>query len=162
MTALLAVILAGSNLLVVNQYIVQLERYGAQGLFTDALNPLSVAVAQSTGKTIYALDYGIGDSLNLLLGGRRTIRREWVIPVTPANEIRAMIANPNGLFVNRTAEREYYKGTTARLDSMALDAGYQRELLRSIPDSSGRIQFELFRFRTPISGPHPPPAPPLR
>jgi hypothetical protein len=148
-TALIALILAGANLLVANQYIVQFERYGAHGLFTDALNPLSEALSGpgAAGKTIYSLDLLVGDSLNLLCKGRLDMKREWMIPALPDDDIRKMIVNPNGLFVNRPEALEYYKGTTAKLSSIAHDAGYERQLLQSIHDSNGWVQFELFRFQ---------------
>jgi len=125
---------------------VQLERFGACGLFTDALNPLADFACAATDKKLYTIDLGIRDSLNLMCQGRQHVGREWVIPQTPEAEIQAMIADPNGLILNRTPSREYFKGTTDRLNAVARDAGYTRQLLATIRDSNGRAQFEVFRF----------------
>jgi 4-amino-4-deoxy-L-arabinose transferase-like glycosyltransferase len=144
--ASLLAVLVLANLLVVNQYIVQLERFGAYGLFTDALNPLASCACNAAGKTLYAIDLGIRDSLNLTCAGRQHLDREWMIPQTPAPEIQAMIADPNGLILNRTPGSEYFKGATDRLNAAARDAGYTRQLLATIGDSNGRAQFEVFRF----------------
>ena len=159
-------VLAASSVLVVNQYIVQLERFGAYGLFTDALNPLAAYACNASGKTLYAVDLGIHDSLNLTCAGRQHVAREWMIPQTPAPEIQAMVADPNGLILNRTPGREYFKGTTDRLTAVARDAGYKRQLLATIRDSNGRAQFEVFRFvraeraAEPVAEPTEGPAPP--
>ena len=144
--ASLVAVLVLANLLVVNQYLVQLERFGAYGLFSDALNPLAASVCGATGKTLYAVDLGIRDSLNLTCRGRQHVDREWMIPQTPTPEIQAMMGDPEGLILDRTKEREYFRGTTDRLNAVARAAGYTRQLLATIRDSNGRAQFEVFRF----------------
>lgn len=52
--------------------------------------------------------------------------------------------------MNRLPEREYYKGTTERLESVAKATGYERRVLKTVSDSNGRRQFEIFRF-TPVA-----------
>src|SRR5207302_9122095 len=116
------------------------------GLFSDAGYALSDALSDSAGDTIYPLDYGIGDSLILTHQGRLNLRREWPVLYMPDPEIQAMLANPRGLFIDRAASREHYRGAGDRLNAVAHAAGYERRVVRTIQDSNGRAQFELFRF----------------
>ena len=66
----LCVILVAMNLLVVNQYIAQFERDGADGPYSDAIYPLSTALSEIPGQTIYVLDWGIQFPLDILHNGR--------------------------------------------------------------------------------------------
>ncbi len=62
------------NLLVINQYVAQFERNGAEGPFSDAIYPLSNSVAEIPGQTVYLLDWGIQNPLEVLHDGRLKMR----------------------------------------------------------------------------------------
>src|SRR5580658_8179351 len=66
LAASICLLLAGMNLLVVNQYILQFERNGAEGPFTDAIYPLSASLSDIPGQTVYVLDWGIQFPLDVL------------------------------------------------------------------------------------------------
>ncbi len=135
-----------ANLLVVNQYIAQFERNGSYGFFTDALYPLSDSLAGSEACTIYIVDFGMEDNLELLDEGRLNLRRAWHTDSKPDAEIHTMLSNTGALFVNHVPSREYFKGTDERLQAVARSDGFARQTIRTIQDSNGRPQFEVFRF----------------
>jgi hypothetical protein len=135
-----------ANLLVVNQYIAQFERNGSYGLFTDALYPLSDSLVGSEACTVYELDFGIEDNLILLHEGRLKATHAWPIDSESDSEIGTMISDAGAVFVNHVPSRQYFKGADDRLDAMAKADGYERRTIRTIRDSNGRPQFELFRF----------------
>jgi hypothetical protein len=140
------VALVAANLLVVNQYFAEFERNGSYGLFTDALYPLSDALARLEPCTVYALDFGVEDNLTLLQEGKLTVRHAWPINEQSDSDIETMVSNASGVFVDHVPTREYFKGADDRLEAIARAQGYERRNIRTIQDSNGRPQFELFRF----------------
>ena len=140
------------NLLVVNQYVFQFERNGAGDVFSDALYPLSASLDEYADRTLYVIDWGIFENLNLLHQGRLDFR----IAIGPVNtdspspeqlgEIRDMLRDPGGLILAHVHEHEVFPDVGARLDRAARSFGYRREVVRSIPDSNGRPMFEIVRF----------------
>jgi len=138
--------LVAANLLVVNQYLFQLERNGAYGFFTDALYPLSDSISDAAGDTIYLVDWGVWGNLNFLHEGRLKLQPAWPIPSRGATEIENMLSDPRGLFLDHVPAREYYQGSDDRLNAVAEASGYARHTVRTIQDSNGRPVFALFRF----------------
>jgi len=145
-------VLVASNLLVMNQYIFQLERFGADGGFSDAIYPLSAQLPLAPGDHVYLSDWGAMQTLTLLHRGRLAL-----MPVSapfqtdepdPVGKqvIANVLADPHGLFVGHVREREVFKGAGERLDAAARAAGYQRESEGIIGDSNGHPVFEMFRF----------------
>jgi 4-amino-4-deoxy-L-arabinose transferase-like glycosyltransferase len=146
-------VLAASNLLVINQYFYQFERYGAYGSFSDALYPLSDSLSHPVDQTIYVIDWGIFDSLQFLHWGSLDLRvsSEPFMTDTPSDaqrrEIGTMLADPHGLFVTHVRPLEMFQGVDERLETAAGAAGYEPEFIRIINDSNGRPVFESIRFR---------------
>jgi hypothetical protein len=141
--------MVGSNLLIDNQYLYQLQRNGAYNTFTDAILPLSEAVDES--QTLYITDWGLFDSLNLLHRGRLRLRLASG-SLTPANpspeetaDVQRMLQDPSALFLGHVKAREVYPNVGAHLDVQAETAGLRRETIRTIPDSNGRPIFEISR-----------------
>jgi 4-amino-4-deoxy-L-arabinose transferase-like glycosyltransferase len=136
---LIGIPLVGLNLSVDNQYLAQLTRYGPFGTFTEAIFPLSEALNETN--PIYVTDWGMFDNLNLLHQGRLHLR--------PAGEQQAdferMLLDPNGLLLGHTAGQEAYPGVRIELDRRIGEAGFRRQVLRTITDSSGRPVFEISR-----------------
>ena len=140
------------NLLVLNQYVYQFERDGAGDVFTDALYPLSASLDEYSDRTLYFIDWGIYENLNLLHEGRLNFRNA-IDPVhtdSPGGEqlteIRDLLRDPNGLILDHVREHEVFSDVGARLDRAARSFGYRREVVRTIPDSNGRPMFEIVRF----------------
>ena len=151
------IVLAAMNLLVVNQYIYQFECDGAAGNFTDALFPLSDAfrdpIPGQPEQPIYVMDWGMLNTLELFHRGHLLLRvgLDPFITDTPdaygQGLIKYELDDPNALFVGHLPGREVVPGVDGRLSRAAADAGRQKEIIRTIPDSNGRPVFEIFRFR---------------
>ncbi len=156
-----AAILAGTglvimNLLVVNQYVVQFEQYGAAGNFTDALIPLA-RVLPEPDRTVWVLDWGIGNSIQLAHRGRLKmgygadpLQTDSPSPGQQA-QILYMLDDPGAVFVSHVPEREVIPGIPEHLESFAAASGYRKELLHTVWDSNGRPVFEVFQFSRQFS-----------
>ena len=145
------VLLAGSNLLVDNQYLAQLVRNGSHETFTDAVFPLSEALDEGAGNTIYVIDWGMFDALNLLHQGRLGLRNGMGALATPdptpegLADIDAMLHDPKGLFLDHVSGKEAFAGVGERLAARAEAAGLRLERVRQIADSNGRPEFDILR-----------------
>jgi hypothetical protein len=153
LSAALASVLVLSNLLVVNQYIFQLDHYGADGGFTDALYPLSAQLPLAPDDQIFVMDWGLNETLTLLHRGKLSLlpASDPFITATPdagdTKMIAKLLADPHGLFVGHVPDREVFTGVRQRLDADAAAAGYRKQMLTVVPDSTGRPVFEIFRFQ---------------
>jgi hypothetical protein len=146
------------NLLVVNQYLAQFERDGAGDVFTDALAPLSTSLDAFSDRSLYIIDWGLYDNLNLLHQGRLDLRTE-TGPLgadSPSpeqlDEIRQMLRDPRALILDHVPEHQVFPDVGARLERTARSLGYRKETVRTITDSNGRPMFEILRFVPPGAG----------
>lgn len=139
------------NLLVINQYVVQFEQNGAAGNFTDALIPLA-RVLPENGRTVWVLDWGIGNSIQLAHRGRlKTGYGEPPLEAAMPNrdqtaQILYMLNDPGAIFVSHTPGWEVYGGIVERLEQFASAAGFHKQVRNTIWDSNGRAVFEVFEF----------------
>jgi hypothetical protein len=138
--------LIASNLLVVNQYISELERNGAYRLFTDAFQPLSAKLAGFGDRRIYMLDFGMEDNLRLTEKGRLQLKKAYPLQDMTSSQMGEMIADPNALFLNHVPSVQYITGIDEALETLAQTHGFERRNVAVIPDSNSRPQFELFVF----------------
>jgi 4-amino-4-deoxy-L-arabinose transferase-like glycosyltransferase len=149
--ACLAVI-CGASVLVSNQYLSQFVRYGAAGVWTDAIFPLSDAVRTMKDDNIFVADWGILDTLLMLEQGkaRLWVGSEPLMKPEPADAdlaaIQRMLEVPAPVFLCHTKGREVFPDTTGRLERAALRLGYRKGSVRTISDSNGRPVFEIVRF----------------
>jgi hypothetical protein len=140
------------NLLVLNQYVAQFERYGAGDVFTDAIYPLSSALDSYADRPLYLIDWGMVYNLNLLHQGRLELHdvanRLGTDSPAPEQlaELREMLADPNALFLDHVREHEIFPEVGVRLDRAARSLGYREEVVRTVADSNGRPMFEILRF----------------
>ncbi len=147
--ACICTILVASNLLVLNQYLVQFERNGADGPFTDAINRLSAALPLS--QTIYVLDWGIQYPLYVLRNGRLSMPsvQEFFAPGVAAAESRdaiKMMAGKDALFITHAEKREFFEGIHKRFDEAAAAVGCHETSIQTIPDSNGRPVYHVFKI----------------
>lgn len=150
--ASLAAVLAVSGLLVINQYLFQLEHFGADGAFTDAIYALSQRLPAAAEDKLYIMDWGMTQTLTLLHQGK--------LPLTSGSDpfltaepdamgeriITNMLSDPHALFVGHVREREVFSGVGQRLDDAASAAGYRKQMVQTVTDSTGRPVFQVFRF----------------
>jgi len=142
---------------VLNQYIFQLDRYGAHGNFTDAIYPLAEAhwtsEAGHADDHIYVIDWGFPEALTFLGRGKPTLfaAADAFLIATPdsqqQNFISKIITDPQGLFVGHVRGREVFMGVDERLVAAAGISGYRKEIVRTIFDSNKRAVFQIFRMR---------------
>ncbi len=156
-----AATLSGSSLLVTNQHLADLIRYGTGGVWSDAIEPLAQRLLRSEAGTVVTIDWGMLDSLRLLGRGR--------LPLYQADDLAAkdslgaddrrvlewLLGLPNPVFVGHTSREEVRPGSAARIAAHAATLGYSRQLLYTICDRHRRPIFEVFRF-APTSAPGPP------
>ena len=143
-----------TNLLVVNQYMLQFERDGAAGDYTDALFALNRVLPEN--QTIYVADWGMNATLQLTHHGRLRIQPAigLLTSASPSPEqqaqLAAMLEDTNAIWLGHAAGREDFAGVNAHLERFASMAGYRRELIRTVADSNGRPEFEIFRFHAGV------------
>jgi 4-amino-4-deoxy-L-arabinose transferase-like glycosyltransferase len=139
--AVLAVLLVGSNLLVMNEYHVMMARNGGSVSWSDAIFPLTQRLRETHPPAVFCVDWGIQDSLRLLGRGALT-----TYDLTGPPDSPAVLADPAFLFVGRPKELEVFQGNGARLAAAAAAAGYRRDRVAEISDSFGRPTFDVYRF----------------
>jgi len=149
-------LLAGANVLVTNRYLALLVRNGCGLNWTDAIYPLNEYARDTPSSFVYAIDWGILDSLRLLSRGRLPLR-VGSDPLSKADlndsDRRAVgewLADSLSLFIGHTKGNEFFTGVAERLELMAHNAGYERDLLAVISDRNGRPIFEVFRYRRAV------------
>jgi hypothetical protein len=153
--AAICLLLVAGNLLVVNQYIAQFERNGAENVYTDAIYPLSAALSEVPGQTVYMLDWGIQFPLDVLHNGHLKMRsgHDAFMTDSPSDwdkgEAARLFADPNALFIAHVDKRENFAGVHRRFLEAATAAGCREKNIRTIPDSNGRPVFEVFQLACP-------------
>jgi hypothetical protein len=133
------VFLAGENLLLTNEYYYQLARYGALGSWSDAIYQLSGEVGRIESAHIVVDDWGIANALLVLHGGS--------LPLVMADGRgwdRARLAHE--VWVGHTPEYQQRAGANERMVQAARPAGFEKRIIKIVPDRNGRPVFEIFRF----------------
>jgi hypothetical protein len=150
--------LAAGNLLVTNQYLYQLNRYGGAGSWTDAIYPLSQVVAHLPAEHVVIDDWGIFSPLQYLHGAKLPMvlaGNEFLLPAASETQKtwdRGLMER--GLWLGHTPPYEQFQGSTERIATRASVAGYRKILLQVVADRNGRPVFEVFRFmRTAANAP---------
>ena len=150
--AIVTVLLAAQNLLVLNQYLYQLVRAGPAGSWTDAIYSLSEVVPNIPATKIVIDDWGIVQPLDLMHRGRLPL--EWagdpfLGPDTGQSEKRyklGILADPQALWIGHTDGYQEFSGVNTRLQAATSAAGFRKIPVTTISDRNGRPVFELFRF----------------
>jgi hypothetical protein len=135
-------ILAGSQMLVTNEYYAQIVRNGGTVTWSHAVYKLSGLLKTTPVKTVSCVDWGIMDTLRLLNRGRLPLR--WGGDETEAS--LPGLVGPGHVFLGHSPGREVFQGKTERLLQVASRLGYKRKMLAVIGDSFGRPIFEVFEF----------------
>jgi hypothetical protein len=148
----LTAVLAVANLLVINQYLLQMERDGPGPFFTDAIYGLSEALRGEAPKTVYVTDWGMQNSLALLSRGKLKLEtaesdfaRDDIGP-DEKKHIAKMAADGDAIFVGHANGQEIFRGSRQRVIQAAENAGLHKQIGELISDSNGRPVFEIFRW----------------
>lgn len=152
---LLVAALCIKNVLVLNQYHLQLERNGASTNWSRAIFTLSDRLAGSQDR-IYAVDWGIVNPVRLLHDGRLDLRLtpDWTrreeLTDRERDELRRLFSDPKALFVHHhNPGDEVFTGAGEQLNRLAAAEGKVRVVEQVIADPHGRPIYDLFRFRSP-------------
>ena len=141
----LAILLVAANLLVFDTYITQLRRSGPYGLFTDATFALSKTLKDGVDH-VYPIDAGLWENIFTMHEGKLRTQALFVLS-QPVAELQNALRDPQAVFVDHVPGRQYLAGSAARLDQIADGLGLHRVPLRTIFDSKGRPQMEVFAYR---------------
>jgi len=144
------VFLAGTNLLVTNQYLYQLVCYGAAGSWTDAIDALSQVAGHLPAEHVVVDDWGILGPLQFLHSGKLPL-------VLAGDDFLAPGANDtqktwdrglleHGVWLGHTPPFEQFRGAAQTIVDRAAAAGYRKDLVQVVADRNGRGVFEVFRF----------------
>jgi hypothetical protein len=144
------VVMVGMNLLVLNQYLAQFERFGPARDFTDALFPLQQALPE--GSNVYVVDWGMYNTL-LWSRGKGVVLHTGNEPFMDGEmseqqlkQALTMLGDRDAVFLSHVPEKEIFQGVEARLEQFAATRGLRKHSIRTIDDSNGRPMFELFRL----------------
>jgi len=133
------VFLIGENLLLTNEYYYQLTRYGALGSWSDAIYQLSDEVSAMPADHFAIDDWGIANGLAVLRGGRASM-------VLVNEPFAAGAGWTDDVWIGHTRDYEQRAGVNDRVVQAARAAGFEKRLIKTVPDRNGRAVFEIFRF----------------
>jgi hypothetical protein len=114
--------------------------------------PLSDSLNAYPDRTLYLIDWGLFENLNLLHQGRLNLQVSYAPQATDSaspeelGRIRQMLQDPDALVLDHVREQELFPNVGVRLEGVARSLGYRKEVVRTIPDSNGRPMFEIVRF----------------
>ncbi|MGD0436716.1 MAG: glycosyltransferase family 39 protein [Bryobacteraceae bacterium] len=149
--AVVVIYLAAQNLLLTNQYLYQLVRYGSPHSWTDAIYPLSDELGRMRAPQIVIEDWGILNPLVLLQKG--TLPMIIVDDAFLSPGLSGALRNyhrgllESALWVGHTPAYQEMAGTNRKILEAASSAGFRKELIETISDREGRAAFEIFGFR---------------
>ena len=133
---------------------------GGGAVWTDAIYPLSDYLETSKPQVVYINDWGILNVVRLLTEGQVPLQ----VGSDPLNKpsfdesrriLLDRISESRAVFVTHTDQNEMFKGVNAKLQTLATEAGYRREIVAEIADRNGRTIFEVFRLPPLRNGPTP-------
>ena len=138
----LVLLLVGANVVVLNQYAVELARNGTSVRWTDAFPDLMRVLAAEKTERVFVADWGILETVNLMTEG--------TVPVVGIGEPdigAALFAQPNDVFVSHGAPFVQFPQIGAKLEQTATALGFERVPVAAVYDRNGRGIFEVFRYR---------------
>lgn len=145
-------VLVCCNLLVINQYLYQFERYGAGDHFTDALTRLPGVTASLTEDRLYITEWGIASSLAMFPHGTiqlAMLDRPFVSDTPTDEQMRdrdRAFTDPHGVFIEHSEGQESFAGSRRRFADALQAAGLRKNVFDVVCDVNGRPRFQLFRL----------------
>jgi hypothetical protein len=148
--AVAIVYLAAENLLLTNEYLYRLARYGGDRSWTDAIYPLSDEAGRLRAPQIVIADWGIVGQILLLHRGKLPLvmASASFLSLTEGDQDRNWDRRllENGVWLGHTPAFQELRGWNENIVQMAAAAGFRKKLLKLIPDRHGRATFEVFQF----------------
>ncbi len=151
MVAAVVLYLAAGSLLVTNQYLYRLARYGPAAVWSDGIYQLSDEVGRMKTSLVVIDDWGMLNQLVLFHHGQLPLEfagDDFLSPQAGNDANKWDLTRlQQGLWVGHTAAMELFAGANARIVKAAAGAGLQKEVIKVISDRHGRPTFEIFRFK---------------
>jgi len=147
--AAVLILICGSGLVVLNQYLAQAVVNGPTTIWTDAIDPLSAYLPTSPARRMYVVDWGILNSLRILNGGKLPLDLALTeVPGDPKSRVNAVkaLAAQDAVFIAHTSGNEILPGMNAGMDALARSAGYRPEVVKVIADRNRRPIFQVYRY----------------
>ena len=141
------VLTALSGVAVTNQYYSQLIRFGGGHGWSDAVSGLAHHPAVRQAGQVYALDWGLTESLHLLQRGAVKLGYLDQASLTQAAAVEGLLRQNGIVFVRYTPGNEFIAGMPEALDQFAAARAGRHATLAVIPDAHGRPMFEVFRYQ---------------
>ncbi|MBI1788116.1 MAG: hypothetical protein HYR60_11275, partial [Acidobacteria bacterium] len=140
----------GQCLLVTNQNLYQLARYGAAGVWSDALYGLSAEIDQVHASQVVVIDWGMLNGIVTLHRGRLpvyTLSDDFIwqnFNADQRNYYRDYL--DRGVWIGHTPKYRLFPAVNDRVVQSTEEAGYRKEPIKTVQDRNGREVFEMFRF----------------
>jgi 4-amino-4-deoxy-L-arabinose transferase-like glycosyltransferase len=142
--------LAVENLLLTNEYFYQLSAYGPTKSWTDAIFRLSDEAGHIQTDYLVVDDWGILNPLIALHRNRLPLvyaDQSFLAPGTDeAHRKWSIKALAEDVWIGHTAQFEQWAGENERITRVAREAGFEKQVIETVPDRNGRPVFEIFRF----------------
>ncbi len=143
-----AACLLSANLLVLNQYLYQFARDGAQGSWTNAIYPLVDGLRSEKAPCFALVDWGILGPTDALTHGRLPLT--WVdnsfLERPPARH-PVLLGGENTVWVEHAEAYEQFPGIDGRVAAFAERNRLEPFCEHTYTDQNGRTIFKTFRLR---------------
>ncbi len=144
-------VLIAMNLMVLDKYMVDFERNGAAGVYSDAMFGLTRAIPDTENR-VWIMDWGMLNTLALTHQGRLDLRVGdppfYTDQPTPGDEkmIDYILQDRGSILVGYVEGHEVNQGVRARIKRRIAQAGLRKEIMQVIEDSNRRPVFEIYRI----------------
>jgi hypothetical protein len=142
--ALVVLLVAVSNALVINQYYVQVRRNGGAGNWNESNQVLAQTMQKMHPAKVYLVDWGFFDTLRML--SRGSLRLEWALEYTDDRQVRTWLETPGAVFIVRPDGSETFQGRREQFLAAASRLGFDRSLVFEIRDRNQRPRFQVYQF----------------
>ena len=143
--------LAGENLLLTNEYFYQFASAGPIKSWTDAIYRLMDEAGHIQADHLVLDDWGIMNPLIVLHRNRLPLRFADARSSIPRSMRRLESGKSwfDYVWIGHTDPFQQVAGTNQRMVRVAREAGFEKQMIGTVPDRNGRPVFEIFRFVRP-------------
>jgi hypothetical protein len=141
--------LAVENLLLTNEYFYQLAAYGPNKSWSDAIFQLSAQAGHIEADHLVLDDWGIMNPLIALHRNRLPLRfadETFLAPGIDAPMRKWQESWLEDVWIGHADPYQQVPGTNERIVHVTRAAGFEKQMVQTVPDRNGRPVFEIFRF----------------
>jgi len=151
--ALVTLVIAGSNVVALNEYLYAFLRNGAHGSWSDGVRPLVRNLAEARPHRVVVYDWGISIPLEVMT--KEKILPQWGDDPMFPDSISAAerkfrmdkLEDPGAVWVGYTDGNEQFPGINARIAASLRAAGFEKGQVAIVADSGGRPMYQLFHVQ---------------